>query len=95
MDPVWYGMVWWVKVGVHHRGFSAVILDSDYGGTCAMLPEEKGGVVDPSLRVYGVPNVRVVDSSAVPLISNANMQSVVYAFAERAADLIKATYGLM
>ncbi|KAI1764977.1 aryl-alcohol dehydrogenase [Hypoxylon sp. FL1150] len=65
-----------------------------YGGTCAMLPEEKGGVVDPSLRVYGVPNVRVVDSSAVPLISNANMQSVVYAFAERAADLIKATYGL-
>lgn len=66
-----------------------------YGGTCSMLPEGKGGVVDPSLRVYGVPNVRVVDSSAVPLISNANMQSVVYAFAERAADLIKDTYGLV
>ncbi|KAI1772240.1 putative GMC oxidoreductase [Hypoxylon cercidicola] len=56
-----------------------------YGGTCSMLPEDKGGVVNPSLRVYGVPNVRVVDLSAL----------VVYAFAERAADLIKATYNLV
>jgi choline dehydrogenase-like flavoprotein len=31
---------------------------------------------------------RIVDASVVPLISGANMQSTVYAIAERAADLI-------
>lgn len=59
------------------------------GGTCAMLPREKAGVVDTSLRVYGVCNLRVVDASAIPLISTANLQVTVYAFAEKAADIIK------
>ncbi|KAI1475186.1 putative GMC oxidoreductase [Daldinia eschscholtzii] len=65
-----------------------------FGGTCAMLPEEKGGVVNAKLKVYGVDNLRVVDASAIPLNSFANLQSTVYAFAERAADLIKQDYGL-
>lgn len=52
------------------------------------------GVVDSTLRVYGTQNLRIVDSSAIPLISTANLQSTVYAFAERAADLIKETWGL-
>ncbi|KAI0839512.1 GMC oxidoreductase [Hypoxylon sp. FL0890] len=65
-----------------------------YGGTCAMLPEDKGGVVSPTLKVYGVDNLRVIDSSAVPILSTANMQSTVYTLAERAADLIKQEYGL-
>lgn len=59
-----------------------------------MLPEEKGGVVNPKLKVYGVDNLRIVDASAIPLISTANLQSTVYAFAEKAADLIKQDYGL-
>lgn len=59
------------------------------GGTCAMLPKEKAGVVDTSLKVYGVENLRVVDASAIPLISTANIQATVYAFAEKAADIIK------
>ncbi|KAI1412734.1 putative GMC oxidoreductase [Hypoxylon sp. FL1857] len=63
-------------------------------GTCAMLPREKGGVVDTQLRVYGVRNLRVVDASAIPLISTASLQATVYAFAERAADLIKEAHGL-
>jgi choline dehydrogenase-like flavoprotein len=58
-------------------------------GSCAMLPRALGGVVDARLRVYGVANVRVVDSSAIPMVSTANLQATVYAFAERAADLIK------
>ncbi|KAK7721255.1 hypothetical protein SLS64_001551 [Diaporthe eres] len=57
-------------------------------GTNSMLPREKGGVVDSKLRVYGVEGLRVVDSSAIPLISTANLQATVYAFAEKAADLI-------
>ncbi|KAI2637747.1 GMC oxidoreductase [Hypomontagnella submonticulosa] len=63
-------------------------------GTCAMLPRDKGGVVDAELRLYGVENLRIVDSSAIPLVSTANLQSTVYAFAERAADLIKGSYGI-
>ncbi|OTB15722.1 putative GMC oxidoreductase [Daldinia sp. EC12] len=63
-------------------------------GTCTMLPEEKGGVVNTNLKVYGVENLRVVDASTVPLLPPGNLQSTVYAVAERAADLVKREYGL-
>ncbi|KAI1452894.1 hypothetical protein F4805DRAFT_445629 [Annulohypoxylon moriforme] len=52
------------------------------------------GVVDNTLRVYGTQNHHIIDSSVIPLISTANIQSTVYAFAERAADLIKETWRL-
>lgn len=58
-------------------------------GTCAMLPKEKGGVVDDELRVHGTRNVRVVDASIFPLHVQGNIVSLVYAVAERGADLIK------
>ncbi|KAL3483713.1 hypothetical protein BJX62DRAFT_230797 [Aspergillus germanicus] len=61
-------------------------------GTCAMMPREKGGVVDHRLRVYGVKGLRVVDTSVVPIISRGNTQSTVYAVAERAADLVSEDY---
>ncbi len=35
--------------------------------TCAMLPLELGGVVDANLKVYGLANVRVADSSVFAL----------------------------
>ncbi|KAI1451435.1 putative GMC oxidoreductase [Annulohypoxylon moriforme] len=58
-------------------------------GTAAMLPRESGGVVDSKLRVYGVDGLRIVDASVFPLIPRGNIQSSVYAVAERAADIIK------
>ncbi|KXX73255.1 Oxygen-dependent choline dehydrogenase [Madurella mycetomatis] len=61
--------------------------------TCAMLPRECGGVVDPQLRVYGVEGLRIVDASVIPLATRGNTQTTVYAVAERAADLIKEQYG--
>ena len=57
-------------------------------GTCAMLPKEKGGVVDQELRVYGTSNVRVCDASIFPLHVQGNIVSLVYAVAEKGADLI-------
>ncbi|KAL8947949.1 MAG: hypothetical protein Q9222_005818 [Ikaeria aurantiellina] len=59
-------------------------------GTCAMLPLEQGGVVDPHLRVHGAQNLRVVDAGVFPMIPAAHLQAVVYAVAEKAADIIKA-----
>lgn len=58
-------------------------------GTAAMLPRDKGGVVDARLLVYGTSNLRIVDSSIFPLIPRGNIVSSVYAVAERAAYLIK------
>ncbi|KAM4057853.1 GMC oxidoreductase [Hirsutella rhossiliensis] len=57
--------------------------------SAAMLPREAGGVVDSRLRVYGVKNLRVIDASIFPLEPLGNIQSTVYAVAERAADIIK------
>ncbi|KAI5918078.1 putative GMC oxidoreductase [Camillea tinctor] len=64
-------------------------------GTCSMLPEDKAGVVDTRLRVYGVRNLRVVDASVIPVLPPGHPQSTVYALAERAADIIKEDHGLM
>ena len=58
-------------------------------GSCSMRPRDKGGVVDTRLRVYGAKGLRVVDASVFPLVPVGNIQSVVYAVAEMAADLIK------
>ncbi|KAJ2898828.1 GMC oxidoreductase [Zalerion maritima] len=57
--------------------------------SCAMLPKELGGVVDERLNVYGTKGLRVVDASVIPIEPLGNIQSTVYALAEKAADLIK------
>ncbi|KAI1787208.1 GMC oxidoreductase [Ganoderma leucocontextum] len=62
-------------------------------GTCSMLPRDKGGVVDASLKVYGTRNIRVADLSTLPLLTAAHTQTVVYAIAEQAADIIKKYHG--
>ncbi|KAA1467686.1 alcohol oxidase [Dentipellis sp. KUC8613] len=58
-------------------------------GTAAMLPRADGGVVDPSLKVYGTRNLRVVDASVIPIQLSCHPQGTIYAIAEKAADIIK------
>jgi len=57
-------------------------------GTCSMMKEELGGVVDERLRVYGTRNVRVCDASVLPVIPRGNILTAVYAYAEKAAEVI-------
>ncbi|OSD00955.1 GMC oxidoreductase [Trametes coccinea BRFM310] len=59
-------------------------------GTAAMMPREDGGVVDPTLKVYGTSNLRVVDCSIIPLELSCHTQSIAYAIGEKAADILKA-----
>ncbi|KAG6835029.1 hypothetical protein H0H93_005483, partial [Arthromyces matolae] len=57
-------------------------------GTASMLPRELGGCVDHELKVYGTRNLRVVDASIISVHISAHLQSTLYAFAEKAADII-------
>jgi choline dehydrogenase-like flavoprotein len=57
-------------------------------GTCALLPEKDGGVVDPDLKVYGIEGLRIVDASIIPLLPSAHIQTLVYGIAEKAAQMI-------
>ncbi|KAK7978435.1 hypothetical protein PG988_005925 [Apiospora saccharicola] len=70
---------------------ATALTPSDYhpAGTAAMMPLELGGVVDQTLRVYGVKNLRVVDASIMPVLPGGNTCQPTYALAEKAADIIK------
>jgi choline dehydrogenase-like flavoprotein len=57
-------------------------------GTCAMMKEELGGVVDARLRVYGTGNVRVCDASVLAVIPRGNILTAVYAVAEKCGEII-------
>ena len=57
-------------------------------GTCAMKPEDQGGVVDSRFRVYGLHGLRVVDASIFPRIPGYFIVTAIYMIAEKAADTI-------
>ncbi|XP_074035112.1 glucose dehydrogenase [FAD, quinone] isoform X2 [Leptinotarsa decemlineata] len=61
-----------------------------YVGACKMGPENNGDtVVDSYLRVHGVKQLRVVDTSVIPLPLTAHAAAPAYAIGEKAADVIK------
>ena len=62
-------------------------------GTAAMSANgTSSGVTNPDLTVKKTAGLRVVDASVFPFIPSGHLQGPIYAFAERASDLIKAKY---
>lgn len=55
-------------------------------GTCAI-----GRVVDPKLRVNGIENLRVADSSVMPRLTTGNTNAPAIMIGERAADFVART----
>ncbi|KAG5732477.1 Glucose oxidase, partial [Termitomyces sp. T112] len=62
-------------------------------GSVPMLPREDGGAVGPDLLVYNTSNVRVVDSSILPVQISAHLSSTIYGIAEKAVDIIQSHQG--
>lgn len=60
--------------------------------SCAMLPQDQGGVVDANLRVYGLANVRVADASVIPIALSTHLMSSTYGVAEQASEIILEYY---
>ncbi len=58
-------------------------------GTCRMgSPKDKLAVVDPECRIIGMENLRVVDSSIMPQVTNGNLNAPTIMIGEKAADHI-------
>ncbi|KAK6953887.1 hypothetical protein Daesc_003849 [Daldinia eschscholtzii] len=60
-----------------------------FSGTCPMSNDEKSGVVDQKLLVYGFGNLRIADASVFPKIPSCHTMAPVMMVAERCADLVK------
>lgn len=61
-------------------------------GTCRMGrgPQDPDAVVDSKLKVIGILNLRVADTSIMPSVTNSNTQAPAYAIGEKAAyDILK------
>ncbi|KAJ8929781.1 hypothetical protein NQ314_017496 [Rhamnusium bicolor] len=62
-------------------------------GTCKMGPKhDETAVVDPELKVHGIKNLRVIDSSIMPKIVRGNTNAPTIMIAEKGSDFIKATW---
>jgi choline dehydrogenase-like flavoprotein len=73
------------EMGEHARKYAKSIYHPV--GTCRMGSDDRA-VVDPALRVRGVPRLRVCDASVMPKIPRGNTNAPTIMIAERCADFL-------
>ncbi len=73
------------EMGEHARRYAKSIYHPV--GTCRMGADDKA-VVDPTLKVRGVPRLRICDASVMPKIPRGNTNGPTIMIAERCADFI-------
>ncbi|XP_053691273.1 glucose dehydrogenase [FAD, quinone]-like [Sabethes cyaneus] len=62
-------------------------------GTCKMGPaSDRSAVVDPTLQVYGIQGLRVVDASIIPQPMAGHPMGVLYMIGEKVSDIIKQSW---
>ncbi|KAF8503926.1 hypothetical protein JB92DRAFT_2970106 [Gautieria morchelliformis] len=64
-----------------------------YSSSCRMAhpDDENPGVVDDQLLVHGISNLRIADASVLPSVPATHPQALIYAVAEKCADMILRT----
>ncbi|KAF2652624.1 GMC oxidoreductase [Lophiostoma macrostomum CBS 122681] len=63
-----------------------------FTSSCPMGTDEKTGVVNQKLLVFGFKNLRIADASVFPKVTSAHTMAPTMMVAERCADFIKATW---
>ncbi|KAK5111276.1 hypothetical protein LTR85_012217 [Meristemomyces frigidus] len=61
-------------------------------GTCSMMRQDLGGVVNNRAQVYGVKALRVVDASILPTQVSSHMMALLYGVADKIAGYIQEDY---
>ncbi|KAI5286952.1 hypothetical protein KEM52_001814 [Ascosphaera acerosa] len=56
---------------------------------CSMMSPDLGGVVDHRFKVYGTRNLRVIDSSVIPISMSEHLMTITYGLAELGAEVIQ------
>lgn len=58
-------------------------------GTNRLSKNVEQGVVDSSLKIHGMKNLRIIDASVIPIIPDCRIHNSVYMVVEKGADLLK------
>jgi choline dehydrogenase len=77
------------------EGFARDAVSAFWHQACtAKMGRDEMSVVDSQLRVYGIDCLRIADASIMPRITTGNTMATCVVIGERAADLIRQTYGI-
>ncbi|XP_064627621.1 alcohol dehydrogenase [acceptor]-like [Lineus longissimus] len=78
-EPYWRCVIARISASLFH-----------YTSTCKMgAPNDPTAVVDPTLRVRSLRNLRVVDASVMPFVISSGTNAATVMIAEKAADMMK------
>jgi choline dehydrogenase-like flavoprotein len=68
--------------------------ENHQAGSCKMGPlRDPLAVVDHELRVHGIRNLRVIDTSIMPMVTSGNTHAPAVMIAEKGSHLIRRKWG--